>query len=105
MLIGFVSLLGPALTVNCVNHNKTLRVTSAEDFNKLSPEGGCTNPCNAPLPCGHSCKKLCHILGNNHSNNENCTQPCERSALCVCVHYNHVCNGDYNIIYIAKKLR
>ncbi|SPO07334.1 related to ECM32 - DNA dependent ATPase/DNA helicase B [Cephalotrichum gorgonifer] len=54
--------------VRCQQHpDTTSLLASPEDFDKYCPEGGCTKPCNAPLPCGlHRCDRRCHRV-RDHS--------------------------------------
>ena len=46
-------IIGPALALQCPRHPDTpIYVWKMEDFTRLSPEGGCSEPCAKPLNCG-----------------------------------------------------
>lgn len=91
--------IGNALEIYCQNHTdyKTL-VNSKNDFD-VAPEGGCRRPCDARLPCGHSCTRVCHIVDREHTDlYKNCYKPCdkiicEREHRCpkMC-HFDKDCN-------------
>ncbi len=50
--------VGETLQLACGNHPHTVAcIGGAEDFDALSPDGGCTRPCAAPLACGHPCPR------------------------------------------------
>jgi len=69
--------LGTHLTLRCQVHPSVFtRVSSAADFHKV-PEGGCLQICGAVLPCGHICKKVCHVRNREHGN-VRCSELCER---------------------------
>ncbi|KAF9238218.1 P-loop containing nucleoside triphosphate hydrolase protein [Melanogaster broomeanus] len=50
--------------IKCERHpTRTALMKSPDDFNILSPDGGCTEPCGALLNCKlHACSKQCHPL-------------------------------------------
>ncbi|KAK4163750.1 putative AAA family ATPase [Cladorrhinum sp. PSN259] len=50
------------LPAKCEKHpDRRAILTSTADFEKLCPDGGCTEPCNALLRCGvHTCRFRCH---------------------------------------------
>ncbi|KAJ5135138.1 uncharacterized protein N7515_004416 [Penicillium bovifimosum] len=53
--------IGKALELQCPRHPKTpITVSTAEDFPKVSPEGGCRMRCVNRLACGHACFQKCH---------------------------------------------
>jgi hypothetical protein len=69
--------LGTDLTLRCQLHPSVFtRVCTAADFHKV-PEGGCLQICGAELPCGHRCKRVCHVRDRDHGNML-CSEPCER---------------------------
>lgn len=48
--------VGETLQLACGNHPHTVAcIGGVEEFDALSPDGGCTRPCAAPLACGHPC--------------------------------------------------
>ncbi|KAL2160711.1 hypothetical protein VTH06DRAFT_908 [Thermothelomyces fergusii] len=59
------------LPVRCERHpDRTAILKEPSDFDKLVPEGGCTEPCTATLKCGvHTCRLRCHRV-NDHSRTE-----------------------------------
>ena len=80
------------LTLRCQVHPAVfMRVSSAAYFHKV-PEGGCLQICGAALPCGHTCKSICHIRNREHGN-VRCSEQCERWGRCFmsennCLHPN-----------------
>ena len=63
------------LRLVCPRHKSELGAVTAtgpKDFLK-APEGGCLKPCEARLPCGHQCRKVCH--SGSHAV---CYMPCGR---------------------------
>ncbi|KAL3275522.1 hypothetical protein HHI36_020281 [Cryptolaemus montrouzieri] len=68
--------IGSALSLKCQNHNKITNVSNPEDFFMVA-EGGCNQICQMLLPCGHNCKRLCHILDREHMENK-CQEECGR---------------------------
>ncbi|CAG5123275.1 unnamed protein product [Candidula unifasciata] len=79
---------GVGMKMVCRNHNHITYIVNPEDFAKEVPEGGCLRPCEATLPCGHTCTRLCHSSDPNHETSK-CTQPC----LKVCPQ-GHPCQKD-----------
>lgn len=78
--------VGRALTLSCLNHpDKQAQVACAEDF-KSAPEGGCDQPCQYRLDCGHVCTRMCHPYDAEHKKyqcNKNCTKVlCELGHPC-----------------------
>ncbi|KAF5247275.1 hypothetical protein FANTH_6532 [Fusarium anthophilum] len=54
--------------VHCERHPETsMLLKLPEDFDKKCPDGGCAEPCDAPLSCGkHKCQRRCHRV-QHHS--------------------------------------
>ncbi|KLO93636.1 related to ECM32-DNA dependent ATPase/DNA helicase B [Fusarium fujikuroi] len=54
--------------IHCERHPETsMLLKLPEDFDKKCPDGGCAEPCNAPLSCGkHKCQRRCHRV-QDHS--------------------------------------
>lgn len=53
--------IGPTLELQCLRHPDTpIHVACADDFNRLAPEGGCSERCGKRLTCGHVCLMKCH---------------------------------------------
>ena len=67
--------VGPFLELYCNNHpvNK-IQARIADDFKK-APEGGCLEPCEFRLMCGHVCIRICHIIDSDHKKYQ-CPKPC-----------------------------
>ncbi|XP_047439999.1 NFX1-type zinc finger-containing protein 1 isoform X2 [Mugil cephalus] len=79
--------VGKALTLCCQNHpDRQTQVSCAEDFKK-APEGGCTQPCQFRLDCGHVCARVCHPYDPEHKKYK-CLKPCQK-ILC---NEGHRCN-------------
>lgn len=69
--------VGKALTLCCQNHpDRQVQVSCAEDF-KQAPEGGCTQPCQFRLDCGHVCSRVCHPYDSEHKEYQ-CLKRCEK---------------------------
>ncbi|KAF2205315.1 P-loop containing nucleoside triphosphate hydrolase protein [Delitschia confertaspora ATCC 74209] len=53
--------------VKCERHpDKKALLRTAADFNKICPDGGCTEPCGTRLNCGvHKCPQSCHQLSDH----------------------------------------
>lgn len=70
--------IGSALALCCQNHPKNIaKVSTAEDFKKNVPDGGCTKLCNFRMECGHSCIRMCHPYDREHTEIE-CRKPCNK---------------------------
>ena len=78
-------LLGKTMTLKCCNHpDFKTSVTKAEDFLQV-PNGGCSQPCDTRLDCGHVCRQLCHPKDHLHlkySCPVPCPKVCDRSHNC-----------------------
>ncbi|KAK4141737.1 helicase required for RNAi-mediated heterochromatin assembly 1 [Dichotomopilus funicola] len=67
------------LPVQCQKHPQTTALLKQPvDFDTACPEGGCTEMCNAPLPCTHLCPSRCHRLTNHSS------YPCHAPITLTC---------------------
>eukprot|EP00878_Enallax_costatus_P028017 GHUV01030215.1.p1 GENE.GHUV01030215.1~~GHUV01030215.1.p1 ORF type:complete len:301 (+),score=100.18 GHUV01030215.1:59-904(+) len=53
----------------CQQHKRQILpvLDTAEAFAKSAPNGGCTQPCHASLPCGHTCRLRCHAYDLDHT--------------------------------------
>uniref|UniRef100_A0A667YEL4 Zinc finger NFX1-type containing 1 n=1 Tax=Myripristis murdjan TaxID=586833 RepID=A0A667YEL4_9TELE len=70
--------IGTALTLSCQNHpDRQIKVSCAEDFNQ-APEGGCKQPCEFRLDCGHVCTSVCHPYDPEHKKYK-CGKKCQRT--------------------------
>ncbi|XP_077386229.1 NFX1-type zinc finger-containing protein 1 [Festucalex cinctus] len=78
--------IGKSLTLCCQNHpDRQVQASCADDF-KQAPEGGCTQPCEFRLDCGHVCASVCHPYDQEHKNYK-CVKDCTK-ILC---HLGHKC--------------
>lgn len=69
--------VGPALTLSCQNHpEKRIQASCANDF-KGAPEGGCDQPCEYRLECGHVCTRMCHPYDAEHKEYK-CMKDCPK---------------------------
>uniref|UniRef100_A0A3B4AZB3 RZ-type domain-containing protein n=1 Tax=Periophthalmus magnuspinnatus TaxID=409849 RepID=A0A3B4AZB3_9GOBI len=69
--------MGTALTLCCQNHpSRHVKASSATDFEQ-APEGGCTQPCEYRLNCGHVCAKVCHPYDPEHKEYQ-CLKKCQK---------------------------
>ncbi|XP_064470677.1 NFX1-type zinc finger-containing protein 1-like [Ornithodoros turicata] len=79
--------IGGSLQLRCQIHpNKVTNMSCARDFDDVSG-GGCDIPCEARLPCGHTCQKRCHVIDRYHTYTT-CGQPCKELLPC-----DHQCTG------------
>ena len=69
--------IGKSLPVLCQNHQTEKLISSAEDFTKFVPNGGCLEKCPHRLECGHACPQMCHPNGHETFK---CEKPCERNV-------------------------
>ncbi|KAG0099265.1 hypothetical protein BGZ93_008398 [Podila epicladia] len=70
--------IGAGLPLICKNHPKQARIVeSAEHFNIMAPDGGCTLNCGRGMPCGHICPRQCHPEDFDHRFVK-CYRPCDR---------------------------
>ncbi|KAF4440391.1 hypothetical protein F53441_12339 [Fusarium austroafricanum] len=78
--------------IHCERHPETsMLLKSPEDFDVKCPDGGCAEPCNAPLGCGkHTCHRRCHRV-QDHSKIE-CLAKVEKT--CARGHKSKVPCGD-----------
>lgn len=75
--------LGDGLTLQCPVHKGVeVEAKIASDFLKC-PHGGCTQPCEAKMDCGHVCKLLCHPISHDFIK---CNQPCTKDRPDGCSH-------------------
>ncbi|XP_020558865.1 NFX1-type zinc finger-containing protein 1 isoform X2 [Oryzias latipes] len=69
--------IGEALTLCCQNHSdRRVKASCAADF-KQAPEGGCNQPCQYRLDCGHVCSRVCHPSDLEHKKFK-CSKKCEK---------------------------
>ncbi|KAM6927491.1 NFX1-type zinc finger-containing protein 1 [Xenentodon cancila] len=69
--------VGKELTLYCQNHpDRQVKASCAEDFQQ-APEGGCTQPCQFRLDCGHVCSRVCHPYDPEHKKYQ-CLKKCEK---------------------------
>ncbi|KAI6040315.1 hypothetical protein EDC04DRAFT_3140449 [Pisolithus marmoratus] len=78
--------LGPALPIACFRHpTKLYSISQPGQLPQIAPDGGCLEPCDTHLKCGHLCPFKCHPDDSNHVSVV-CDRPCRR--LC---HRDHPC--------------
>jgi hypothetical protein len=61
----------------CQRHGREVLLQKPSDFAALAPVGGCTEPCNEVLACGHQCHLACHPDCTPHA-------PCMEPVPCMC---------------------
>ncbi|KAJ5559577.1 hypothetical protein N7513_001976 [Penicillium frequentans] len=70
--------VGTELALCCPRHPDTpILCSEPHDFERKSPEGGCSLPCDRRLePCGHQCQAKCHstVMHDGFA----CGKPCPR---------------------------
>ena len=70
--------VGKYLTLVCRNHGKENHVSSDKEFQEKVPNGGCLEPCQHRLTCGHACPQMCHP--DDHKSYQ-CKKPCKRNMV------------------------
>ncbi|KAJ7188061.1 hypothetical protein C8R46DRAFT_1053533 [Mycena filopes] len=79
-----VECVGSAFPVSCHQHpNKVEMISKPGQLPLFAPDGGCLEPCNYRLKCGHVCHFKCHPDDPKHVT-VSCPQPCRR--LCAREH-------------------
>ncbi|CAI2168909.1 11576_t:CDS:10 [Funneliformis geosporum] len=79
--------IGFGMPIACNKHPKYKNViVEPEQFELVSPTGGCFELCRAKLPCGHTCTSMCHTDDPQHLGTK-CLERCPRLHP-VC---NHPC--------------
>uniref|UniRef100_A0A8C2J0P8 Zinc finger, NFX1-type containing 1 n=1 Tax=Cyprinus carpio TaxID=7962 RepID=A0A8C2J0P8_CYPCA len=76
--------VGRALTLSCQNHPANQILASCSNDFKGAPEGGCNQPCDYRLDCGHVCTRMCHPYDAEHKKYK-CTKDCPK-VLCELGH-------------------
>uniref|UniRef100_A0A1I8A7B5 AAA family ATPase n=1 Tax=Steinernema glaseri TaxID=37863 RepID=A0A1I8A7B5_9BILA len=69
--------LSNVLPIVCQDHGRHQDITIWRDFAKAAAEGGCFEPCDFRLDCGHACNRLCHPTPHD---DVDCTEPCARAC-------------------------
>ncbi|KAK0044972.1 NFX1-type zinc finger-containing protein 1 [Biomphalaria pfeifferi] len=73
------NIIGQGLPVGCTSHPEFQEcIVTAKDFDKC-PDGGCGQPCNFQLSCGHICPRTCHALDREHKEYK-CLKQCPKSC-------------------------
>ena len=76
--------LGNTMPLICEKHGNVTDVKTAEDFKKV-PEGGCNEPCEDRLKCGHVCVRRCHAGDPEHIRykcRKKCLEKCPEGHPC-----------------------
>ncbi|RIA99987.1 AAA domain-containing protein, partial [Gigaspora rosea] len=59
--------VGPGFPIVCAQHPYYKNnIYEASQFNEISPDGGCFEPCSQQLKCGHTCPYKCHSDDMQH---------------------------------------
>ena len=69
----------------CQNHGSRNVLSSPKDFETYCRDGGCKEPCNKILGCGHPCPSRCHP---GKCMSYLCVELCKKELVC-----GHPCNG------------
>ncbi|KAF8210466.1 P-loop containing nucleoside triphosphate hydrolase protein [Mycena galopus ATCC 62051] len=84
-----VDCVGPAFPIACHRHpDEVKQVSEPGRLVLFAPDGGCLQPCNYRLKCGHVCHYKCHPDDPKHVA-ISCPQPCRK--LCP---RQHPCNKE-----------
>ncbi|KAJ7163577.1 hypothetical protein C8R43DRAFT_1171786, partial [Mycena crocata] len=89
--------VGTALPVSCHRHpDRVEPVSKPGQLPLFAPDGGCLEPCNFRLKCGHVCHyKACILCWHCHPDDPkhlavSCPQPCRR----LCPRMGHPCHKE-----------
>ncbi|XP_072308696.1 NFX1-type zinc finger-containing protein 1-like [Eucyclogobius newberryi] len=92
--------IGTGLTLCCQNHpSRQVQACNATDFGQ-APEGGCTQPCEYRLDCGHVCAKVCHTYDPEHKKYQ-CLKKCQKVFCDLghrCLRLCYQTCGDCNVM-------
>ena len=83
--------LGNVLPIMCKRHGTTTCMVYAEDWEKT--DGGCMNPCDGILRCGHPCHLQCHPYSHEIVQ---CAEECPKTLAC-----GHGCSNKCGEICIC----
>ncbi|CAG8719623.1 4995_t:CDS:10, partial [Gigaspora margarita] len=86
--------VGPGFPIVCSRHpNYKNNIFEASQFDEISPDGGCFEPCRQQLKCGHICPYKCHSYDMQHIG-VRCQKDCTRLHP-DCQHpCNKICGED-----------
>ena len=86
--------IGNAMSLVCQIHDKEVTVATAEEFLEKVPNGGCLQPCQVRLSCGHTCRLTCHPKDQDHEEYlcekecsriiKGCSHPCPKRCYQEC---------------------
>ncbi|KAI2627200.1 P-loop containing nucleoside triphosphate hydrolase protein [Xylaria nigripes] len=65
------------LPITCQQHDRTTWISHPDEW--LNHHGGCMEPCQEKLQCGHDCGRRCHWIQHSRLI---CFKPCERALSC-----------------------
>ncbi|RIA86082.1 hypothetical protein C1645_780424 [Glomus cerebriforme] len=81
--------IGESFPIQCESHPDVINyIKNPNQFQELSPDGGCSLPCRYRMPCGHICSYKCHPDDPDHIG---AAKACIRPCLKLHSHCNHVC--------------
>lgn len=67
----------PGFPAQCERHGRARVMAAPAEFDEYAPDGGCTERCEAELPCGHKCTSRCHSTRHAHA-------ACQVPVDCMC---------------------
>src|SRR4051794_38764292 len=71
------NLRGDALPLKCPVHGSDSWARKPSHF---TDRARCLVRCDAILPCGHPCPKLCHLDLSEHNKSGRCVRPCDKKC-------------------------
>ncbi|RUS87045.1 hypothetical protein EGW08_005198 [Elysia chlorotica] len=78
------------LSLSCPRHRGSeTKIFKPDDFKKVA-DGGCRQPCQVRLDCGHACKRICHADDPKHLDAA-CQEPCGQ----LCEDCGQNCRGGH----------
>ncbi|CAF2793462.1 unnamed protein product [Rotaria sp. Silwood2] len=73
--------IGNGLSLSCRQHSRNKFIADKPESFAQRPEGGCRQTCDARLPCGHHCERMCHNYDFEHKDVV-CRKQCPERLSC-----------------------
>ncbi|CAF4986027.1 unnamed protein product, partial [Rotaria sp. Silwood1] len=83
--------IGNGLSLSCRQHSRNKFIADKPESFAQRPEGGCRQTCDARLPCGHHCERMCHNYDFEHKDVV-CRKQCPERLPC-----GHPCKKQCHI--------
>ncbi|CAF1167216.1 unnamed protein product [Rotaria sordida] len=100
--------LGNGLSLSCRQHWRNKFIADKPESFAQRPEGGCRQTCDARLPCGHRCERMCHNYDFEHKDvvchkqcpeRLSCGHPCKKRCHIETPNRHNQCS-----VFVDKKI-